>query len=81
MAEISQIQENEGKEGQAAFPQQIFLSPQLWSWQHTVGIACISNTPSPWAELLWEFVLLSLGLVYPSGPPWRPQMCPERGTQ
>lgn len=36
------------------------------------------NTPSLWAEFLWGFVLLSMGLIYLFGPLWDPQMPPVR---
>lgn len=56
------------REGQAAFlqrgePADIYVSPVCGAGSTQLAFPGSGNTPSFWAKFLWEFVLLSMGLI------------------
>lgn len=69
------------KEGQAAFPQRgepadIYVFSARGAGSTQLAFPGSENTPSLWAKFLWEFVLLSMGLIYLFAPLWKPQLQP-----
>lgn len=69
------------KEGQAAFPQHgepadIYVFSARGAGSTQLAFPGSENTPSLWAKFLWEFVMLSMGLIYLFGPLWKPQLQP-----